>query len=59
MASLVKELNTMNAIVAKKEEEKAAAAQELADTMQELDDTQAQLDADIEYFDNLKAGCLA
>merc|ERR1719387_2897082 len=27
--------------------------------MQELDDTQAQLDADIEFFDNLKAGCLA
>merc|ERR1719198_2246184 len=49
----------MTAIVAKKEEEKAAAAQELADTMQELDDTQAQLDADIAYFDDLKAGCLA
>merc|ERR1719235_1121223 len=59
MAELVKEMNTMTAIVAKKEAEKAAAAQELADTMQELDDTQAQLDADIEYFDNLKAGCLA
>merc|ERR1719281_430659 len=44
IAELTKELNTMNGIVAKKEEEKAAAAQELADTVQELDDTQAQLD---------------
>merc|ERR1719235_753126 len=59
IATLTEELNLMNEIVAKKEAEKAEASQELADTTQELDDTQKQLEADIEYFDNMKAMCLA
>jgi len=49
----------MNEIVAKKEAEKAEASQELADTTQELDDTEKEMKETIEYFDNLKAGCLA
>jgi len=58
-AGLISELNSMNEIVVKKEEEKATATQALADTEQELDDTKAQLDADIEFFDLMKGGCLA
>jgi predicted nucleic acid-binding Zn-ribbon protein len=59
ISSLVKELNTMNEQVAKREAEKAEASQELAETIQELDDTQATLDADIEFFDKVKGGCKA
>merc|ERR1719335_2154920 len=49
----------MNGVVANKEEEKAAATQELADTVQELDDTKKQMEADIEFFDEMKAACKA
>eukprot|EP00746_Dinoflagellata_sp_MGD_P013076 gnl/MRDRNA2_/MRDRNA2_128122_c0_seq1.p1 gnl/MRDRNA2_/MRDRNA2_128122_c0~~gnl/MRDRNA2_/MRDRNA2_128122_c0_seq1.p1 ORF type:complete len:711 (-),score=215.78 gnl/MRDRNA2_/MRDRNA2_128122_c0_seq1:88-2220(-) len=59
MSSLTTELNNKNAVVTKKEEEKASAMQELAGTVQELDDVTAQKDADIEFFDQMKAGCLA
>jgi len=59
MASLSTELNTMTKQVAEREEEKAAAAQELAATITELDDTKAQMDADIEFFDKVKADCKA
>jgi len=59
IATLIKELNTMNALVLKKEAEKAEASQELADTVQELDDEKATMEADIEFFDQMKAGCLA
>merc|ERR1719160_310240 len=34
-------------------------AQDLADTVQELDDTKKTMEADIEYFDNLKGACKA
>jgi len=56
---LVDELNTMKKLVLKNEEEKAQASQEQAETEQELDDTQKQMDADIEFFDQMKAACLA
>lgn len=59
IATLTTELNDMNAIVVKKEAEKAAAEQELADVTQELDDTEKELKETIEYFDNLKAMCFA
>jgi len=59
IATLIKELNTMNELVLKKEGEKAEASQELADTVQELDDEKAQMEADIEFFDQMKAACLA
>jgi len=59
MAELSKELAHMTGLVAKNEELKAAAAQELADTIQELDDTKATMDADIEFFDQVKAACKA
>merc|ERR1719156_5476 len=56
-AGLVKEKGMMNGVVADKEEQKAAAEQDLADTMQELDDTKKQMDQDILYFDETKAAC--
>merc|ERR1719262_1136364 len=46
IATLTKELNVMNEQVLKREEEKAAAAQELAEKMQLLDETKAQMDAE-------------
>jgi len=58
-ASLTGEKDHATGVVTKKEEEKAAAEKELADTVQTLDDTKAQQDADIEFFDKMKGGCLA
>jgi len=58
-AGLVKEQGMMNAVVADKEAAKAAAEQQLADTMQELDDTKKTMDQDIAYFDETKTGCKA
>merc|ERR1719321_634164 len=46
-------------MITKKEEEKAASAQELAEKIQDLDDTKATLEADIEFFDQTKAACKA
>merc|ERR1719272_1097207 len=57
IATLVKEVNTMNEVILQKEGEKADAASKLADSMQELDDTQKQMKADMAFFDIIKAGC--
>merc|ERR1719272_296168 len=57
IATLVKEVNTMNEVILQKEGEKADAASKLADSMQELDDIQKQMKADMAFFDIMKAGC--
>merc|ERR1719272_189752 len=57
IATLVKEVNTMNEVILQKEGEKADAASKLADSMQEPDDTQKQMKADMAFFDIIKAGC--
>merc|ERR1719443_565546 len=46
-------------IVARKEEELAAASQELADTIQTLDDTKKEQEAEIAFFDKMKGECKA
>jgi hypothetical protein len=58
IAQLKESLRNMQAKLAKKEAKKAEAEQILADASQELDDTSAQLKADIEFFDNIKGGCV-
>merc|ERR1719160_637938 len=55
----VKEANHMKSEIKDKEEQKAEAEQQLADTMQELDDVTKQMKADIEFFDQTKAACKA
>jgi len=42
---------------ADKEEKKAKAEEDLADTTQEYDDTEAQMKIDIEFFDETKKSC--
>merc|ERR1719161_475241 len=59
IALSVVEVNDRTKVVAGKEAEKADAEQDLADTVQELDDTKKQMDADIEFFDQIKADCKA
>jgi len=53
------ELAKMEEIKAKKESKKADAEQALAEATQLYDETEKQKDADIEYFDVTKKGCLA
>jgi len=59
IATLAKEVNTMNEQIIKREEKKADASQELAEKIQELDDTKATMEADIDFFDKTKAACKA
>lgn len=53
------ELRTARKEKAKREEEKSEKEAQLADTQQIYDDTAEQKAADIEFFDETKAGCLA
>jgi len=53
------ELAEMEKIKAKKESQKADAEQALAEASALYDETEKQKDADIEYFDVTKKGCIA
>merc|ERR1719313_2814064 len=57
MATKASEMDTQTTTRTKKEEEKAAAENELADAQQDLDDTQKQMKADVALFDNTKMVC--
>jgi hypothetical protein len=57
IAAKMKELLQMKATKTKKEDEKAEAENQLADTTQNYDDTESQMKADIKFFDETKAAC--
>lgn len=57
--SKVKELVALQTKVDKREEQKATAASDLADTTQTYDDTESQMKADIEFFTNAVDSCTA
>eukprot|EP00429_Kryptoperidinium_foliaceum_P048739 CAMPEP_0176120000 /NCGR_PEP_ID=MMETSP0120_2-20121206/60349_1 /TAXON_ID=160619 /ORGANISM="Kryptoperidinium foliaceum, Strain CCMP 1326" /LENGTH=728 /DNA_ID=CAMNT_0017454431 /DNA_START=40 /DNA_END=2226 /DNA_ORIENTATION=+ len=59
LAVKAEELQTLEADKAKKEGQKAAAEERLADTQQMYDDTAAQKKADIALFDETRASCEA
>jgi hypothetical protein len=58
-ATLEKENNELKATRERKEDEKAAAEANLADTTKAYDDTEKQMKADMEFFDMTKAACEA
>lgn len=53
------ELDTMQATVLRKEQEKAEAETLMADSTQAYSDTEAQLNSDVEFLDASKASCTA
>jgi len=57
MATKAAELKLLEKTKAKKEEEKAEAESQLADTQQIYDDTTAQRNADVAFFDETKSAC--
>jgi len=59
MATKAKELETLEAALAKQTEDNAEKAKQMADDRTELDATKAQLEADEKFFAETKASCKA
>jgi peptidoglycan hydrolase CwlO-like protein len=57
IATLSKEASDMKEVKSRKEEEKADAESDLADTTATYDDTQDQMKADIKFFDETRDSC--
>jgi predicted nucleic acid-binding Zn-ribbon protein len=57
IATLQKEASDMKTVKSRKEEEKADAESDLADTTATYDDTQDQMKADIKFFDETSKAC--
>jgi len=57
MAEKEEELNKLNKILTKKQQEKAEAAAMLAEATESYDDVSKQMNADVEFFDITKKAC--